>query len=53
MRRLILVATLLVAGFVGLHSVSAARAGVHAAATTHAAVASRVSPMCGGMPTGC
>jgi hypothetical protein len=54
MRHLILVATLLVAGFVGLHSASATQAGGHAVATAaHAAVASRVSPMCGAIPTGC
>lgn len=54
MRRLILVITLLVAGFVGLHSATAAQTGGHAvAATTHTLVASRVSPMCGGLPTGC
>jgi hypothetical protein len=53
MRHFILAVTLLVAGFVGLHSTSAAQAGAHAAASSHAAVASRVSPMCGAVPLAC
>lgn len=53
MRRLILVATLLLAGFVGLHSASAAPSAVHAAIATHATLASHVRPMCGGVPFGC
>lgn len=54
MRRFIVVVTLLVAGFVGLHSASAAQMGGHVvAASTHAAIASRVSPMCGGVPLPC
>ncbi len=53
MRRFIVVATLLLAGFVGLHSASAAQSEAHTAVTTHAAVASRVSPTCSGLPFGC
>lgn len=53
MRRLILVATLVVAGFVGLHSAAAAQSGVHATTATHAAVASHATPMCGALPFGC
>lgn len=53
MRRLILVATLLLAGFVGLHSVSATPSAVHAAVATHATLASAARPMCGGIPGGC
>ena len=53
MRRLILVATLLFAGFVGLHSASAAPSAVHAAVATRASLASAARPMCGGLPGGC
>jgi hypothetical protein len=53
MRRFIVVATLLLAGFVGLHSASAAQPEAHAVVTTHAAVASSASPACSGLPFGC
>lgn len=53
MRRFIVVATLLLAGFVGVHSVSAAQAGTHVVVITNGSVASHVSPMCSGLPFGC
>lgn len=53
MRRLILIAALLVAGFVWLHSTSATQAGAYATGSTQAAVTSVVSPMCGALPFGC
>ena len=53
MRRLILVATLLLAGFVGLHSASAMPSAAHAAVATHASLASHMRPFCSGLPAGC
>lgn len=52
MHRLIMVATLLVAGFVGLRSASVAQVSAHAATTTHATVASVFIP-CGAVTAGC
>lgn len=52
MHRLIMVATLLVAGFVGLRSASVAQVSAHTATTTHTAVASVLSG-CGAVTAGC
>lgn len=53
MRRFVVVATLLLAGFVGLNSASVAQSKAQPVVTAHAAVASSASPACSGLPFGC
>lgn len=53
MRRLILVATFVIASFVGLHRAPVTQSGAHTAVTAHATTVVGGASLCGGVPLPC